>query len=744
MLRTISTRTSQYTFNHLTATVARRFHTVGNSSATGAWKKVAAIGVAIGFTTTSLATIRGVHANDDTDEPTFNPNNPDTAISSTANSAFDLENFNFELFNNLLSQSINSTNKIKENEVVLFLGNTNSAKSTNLNYMASHEMVVRGYNPQNSRLSESPDPLHRPVLAVKGKATFPIGHSNAESKTLFVQAETTKEGLCLCDTPGFGETRGFEYELATAYNIYQASQLAKKVKGIVVMVPYNAFDVARADSFKNLAQTLGTFLTNPEECKESIFFIITRTGLIPPWRSWNPFRWKVETFSKELIVGELSELSRDLSGSKDNSKVAAKKIVDFMIKNKNNIISDFDPLDNGQSRSALTKKLKECPGIDKTKFSPNLIGGNKRLIFQDLAISRFKTGSETLDLQRKIIESSDKQKKYEFDLAEASREEILDKKQLEQQNNALLEELNHAKGKKISLEKEIDKKNIDTPVIHWEDRWQSDAWCVKDFFSDRSHHFQYNGIPFIAHIHADNSRYGLWGRTRRRTNELTDKTIRAAATAAQGIPYYIHSGLAIPLSSIPDCVLSARKTNAILKNLDHTAKRVEKMLDKLAANPEKMHPFQEFPPVTLQVTLEEPELGKLEAVASIETNGTVADVYMATCVKNKDKPDIKSEIELLRTELDSEEKKIKKLEKSHQNLTVVSDKAKMIDYLISKITEEARANESYKKELEISGLNNAELKDIYQLAQAINHLDLNMEAGLPDYYINKYNERFPQ
>ncbi len=143
---------------------------------------------------------------------------------------------------------------IKDENVVLFLGDTGAGKSTHIHFLAGSTMVqtrIKGLN------HIMPTEIKNPAL--KKVSTSPF----AKSETRFISAVPinildmdgdNNERLVLCDTPGFEDTSGAEVDIANGYSIVKAVKGCKSVR-IVLLISYKSMG-DKLTGVKNLAHIL--------------------------------------------------------------------------------------------------------------------------------------------------------------------------------------------------------------------------------------------------------------------------------------------------------------------------------------------------------------------------------------------------------------------------------------------------------------------------------------------------------
>ena len=129
-----------------------------------------------------------------------------------------------------------------DSDTVLLLGKTGAGKSTTMNWLMGREIVKTLEGPVDADDAgeyDTMDEYYETILTVASDelAGCAIGHS-MDSTTEYLQAypeEATK--LAMCDTPGFGETRGTDIEISNSIAIMKLLGVCKSARIAVILSP---------------------------------------------------------------------------------------------------------------------------------------------------------------------------------------------------------------------------------------------------------------------------------------------------------------------------------------------------------------------------------------------------------------------------------------------------------------------------------------------------------------------------
>jgi energy-coupling factor transporter ATP-binding protein EcfA2 len=180
-----------------------------------------------------------------------------------------------------IEESFKVSESARDKDLVLVVGQTGHGKSTTVNYLLRHPLKrVRGGK------AELLEPLPLKVYAKMG--------DDAESITSYPAAYEGPDGFVYCDCPGFKDNRGDEQRVIVSVSTEAVVNKAKSIRAFIVAVEWGAIDNARGEGLRDVALTLGSLFSNPEEQRnnssevsnnnndlnldKSILFVITKAN----------------------------------------------------------------------------------------------------------------------------------------------------------------------------------------------------------------------------------------------------------------------------------------------------------------------------------------------------------------------------------------------------------------------------------------------------------------------------------
>ncbi len=181
------------------------------------------------------------------------------AVTSTA--------LNFDLIRELVRKGKSQADKAVDMDIVLFLGASGSGKSTAINYLAGCRMTRIVENDDDDDFTIG---CEDPVVD--------IGHGlDSETKFPKIVAPRTNEAFLFCDTAGFEDTRGDEYDVASAYTLGSVFAKANTIRAIVILIEIDDLTSSKLPNLGNLLPILGDLFTKPQNYSGSLIFLVTKT-----------------------------------------------------------------------------------------------------------------------------------------------------------------------------------------------------------------------------------------------------------------------------------------------------------------------------------------------------------------------------------------------------------------------------------------------------------------------------------
>lgn len=231
----------------------------------------------------------------------------------------------------LLEKASEYIDKIEGKDIVLFVGNTGSGKSSTIAWF------------MKARIEKCKNAAGEEVVKIENEIDkYPeIGQSLVNSKTLYTQGYSVPDvdpSISFVDCPGFNDTRGSTYDLCTNLSIDQSIQKCRSIKAIVLVIPYQAISMDRGNKIIELVQTIN-------EKFDNLFDL--EAGKAHP---------KVYIIVTKLLQEKSSDLKKSLK-SGQTFKV-------FLEETKNQL-SGLKKSDDYAERMSMNKRVKIFESIDK-------------------------------------------------------------------------------------------------------------------------------------------------------------------------------------------------------------------------------------------------------------------------------------------------------------------------------------------------------------------------------------------
>jgi energy-coupling factor transporter ATP-binding protein EcfA2 len=164
--------------------------------------------------------------------------------------------------------------KAEGQNIVLFLGPTGSGKSTAINYLAGCTML------------EIDDPMTGDFSIKTENPVVDIG-DGALSTTLYpsivdLLVPSGDKNIKFCDTAGFGDNRGPEYDICAAYTLGSVFEKAKAVQGVAVLIQLSDITDPRLPKLIDTFRQLNRLFTNRDNYTGSILLLVTKADFGRP------------------------------------------------------------------------------------------------------------------------------------------------------------------------------------------------------------------------------------------------------------------------------------------------------------------------------------------------------------------------------------------------------------------------------------------------------------------------------
>lgn len=434
-----------------------------------------------------------------------------------------------------IMQAFEQAEQVKNEEVVLVIGNTGSGKSTSINYLLGCKMVPA-----------DEDDLDLQAVPAKGEKVYSKVGDGHVSTTLFpVLAKNNDERqvISYCDCPGFFDNRGDEVQISTAVATIATIQNARRIRGIMVVIDYNALSVGLGSLFKELLMTLEYLLQDPAAVMPSIQFVFSKCNVDKPLdvkkvailkklqKMYDSLEAQIKQRQsggilatiRNFVVGSSAESSAEVNDaselSEDVQKLAAQQRLLFLIISNPDNIHVIDVFDEGKvSRPLITSRLQAVNPIRKDTFK--IAGYNEfarlelnRLMAQ-LAVDALEMLTKMIDLPR-VIEHKQghlQELTKQIDATRALIEKL--EKSTPEDKSVILQNLQHMIAthqstilqhqkyladltlSKGSLEQELGQLNSEDLVVYSEQKISDRRAPLIGVFTRTRRNINYNDIPF--------------------------------------------------------------------------------------------------------------------------------------------------------------------------------------------------------------------------------------------------------
>jgi len=260
---------------------------------------------------------------------------------------------------------------IVNKDIVLFIGTTGSGKSTTLLYLTGRKMVQKTVFIEGSPIEtiDSEIPLAGIKSSHKMKSETRYLHLVDIDLRKVLKDDLEEERMFLCDSPGFGDSRSAEIDIANGVGVVDAIRQAKSVK-IVVLLSINSFG-DKGEGLRQTCHILLGLIPDIEERLDSFLFMFTKIKDIKDSKDKNDEK-KTNNNKDSKDKNDEKKTNNNLEGllknfrtnmneedKQNKSYVALVKKIQFCASNDNRI--QIDPLDGEPGR--IIRKINNVAPI---------------------------------------------------------------------------------------------------------------------------------------------------------------------------------------------------------------------------------------------------------------------------------------------------------------------------------------------------------------------------------------------
>ena len=285
----------------------------------------------------------------------------------------------------------------KQKEVVFVLGNTGAGKST---------FIARLMGAKTIEFKDAGG--HKCVRITENPERYPtIGYDPFESKTFYPELWLA-DGLALCDSPGFKDTRGKNYQFVENVCL-QYTVRAVKSKKFVIIIEEDTMTEGRGGSFKEFVAGISSLLTGekvfnaaPGE-KTSLHSIVWAITKVPSDRTIQEIRYTIKELDSwiqrrlhdllKMVQGVNPELISQPVREKIERKTKERALLDSI--GAHNTVLHFD-------KAKITAQIRGAQWLSAK--NPRLIDSEQQQRLVNLSIKVFQEAISLDEETKKKIE----------------------------------------------------------------------------------------------------------------------------------------------------------------------------------------------------------------------------------------------------------------------------------------------------------------------------------------------------
>lgn len=227
---------------------------------------------------------------------------------------------------------------IKGRDIILILGCTGVGKSTLIHFLAGSKMTF-------TEIDEIPH--LGPETIMDGLEDVVVSCSSVSATTGIhaVSIKTTEKSYIICDTAGFADSRGVEYEIASGIVMTNAIRSARSVKLTIVLD-----DGAMATRFlglrKQIVPSIIKLIPTFKEHAGSVFYLFNKTS-----------------DSMKVTTAKMNQFCRDLNAEERADENFVAMISDLACKCTGSITAQIDLLNKEQLDEPGKELLKKLDSV---------------------------------------------------------------------------------------------------------------------------------------------------------------------------------------------------------------------------------------------------------------------------------------------------------------------------------------------------------------------------------------------
>ena len=171
----------------------------------------------------------------------------------------------------LLKRASTAGEKIRDQDIVLILGETGAGKSTTMHWLGGSTMELVTISKRKQEIRPT-NVLHPDLEAVTTSSAM---RSETRSIHAVELDQLHSKPIFLCDTPGFKDTEGTEMDIANGMSIVSAVRKSGSVRVLLLVSSESLGD--RMNGFREVVKTVSKVLADPRRHLDKFIYAFTKT-----------------------------------------------------------------------------------------------------------------------------------------------------------------------------------------------------------------------------------------------------------------------------------------------------------------------------------------------------------------------------------------------------------------------------------------------------------------------------------